>query len=108
VARLSLEDVAAANLGPVRVVPFLFGGLAFQRFKLVDEGTNTSDVANGDNVIAIPIGAGATGRWGRMNVDTRVTWRRTFDDDLFRTPFGTSADASLSHWTLGARAGVEF
>jgi hypothetical protein len=108
VARLSLENVAAANLGPMRIEPFLFGGLAFQRFTLVDEGTNTSNVAAGDNVIAIPIGAGASGRWGRVDVDTRVTWRRTFDNDMFRTPAGTRADAALSHWTLGARAGVEF
>jgi opacity protein-like surface antigen len=108
-ARLNLDQIVGTNLGPVRVTPFVFAGVAYQRFHLANEGFNTSDVANSDNVFAIPLGVGGAGLIGRWLIDARFTYRPTFDEDLFRLPTGDrDPDASMSHWTLGARAGVSF
>ena len=107
-ARFDLQQVATVGLGPLRVSPFLFAGLAVQRYKLADEGINTSNVASDDNVLAIPVGGGVGGMWGRITLDARFAYRSTYDEDLFRSPTGGASDASLSHWNLTARAGLAF
>jgi hypothetical protein len=106
--RLNLAQFAAFDVGPMVVSPFLVAGAAFQRFSLANEGINTSNVAPNDNVFAIPLGVGIGGMTNRLMLDARWVWRPTFDNDMFRAPDGTSADASLSHWTLTARAGLAF
>lgn len=108
VARLNLERVVAADAGPVRITPFLLAGVAFQRFKLSYDGQNTSAIADDDNVLSIPIGAGVAGTMQWLDTGLRFTWRRTFDNDLFRDPAGGRADASLSHWNLSAHAAFAF
>jgi hypothetical protein len=107
-ARIEFERWVSADVGGMQVAPFGFGGLAFQRFSIADEGIGTADIADDDNVFSVPLGAGISGTAGRFNTDARFTWRSTFDEDLFRDPNGDNADASLSHWSVTARAGLMF
>ena len=107
-AKFDLGQYLSADLGALRFAPFVFAGFAYQRFNLSNEGVNTSDVADSDNVIAIPLGAGVGATWRNILGEARFTWRSTFDEDLFRDPSGARADESLSHWTLMARAGLGF
>jgi hypothetical protein len=107
-ARVGLDQVYSPTVGPVVVAPFLFAGVAYQRYNLNDAGTNTSDVAEDDNVLAIPVGAGVGGIWGNILMDVRFTYRAAFDEDLFLAPTGENSDASLSNWQLGLRGGYAF
>lgn len=124
VSTLGLRDTSAlvrngleANLrlnmpivnGPWLIEPFIFGGVGWTRFDVVYEGSNTSSLRNADDVFAVPLGGGVAGHYGAYLMNLRYAFYPTFDDELLRTPTGsTDTNASLDHWSLALSVGYEF
>jgi outer membrane protein with beta-barrel domain len=98
-ARINLPIVKGLSL----IEPFVFGGLGWQRYSVTNTSTNTSDLANSDDVLSLPLGAGFEYAFGMFLVDARVTYRRTFFNDLLRTTEGNQTSVGL-----GAQLGLMF
>lgn len=97
------------------VQPFIFGGAAWRRYDLTNEDFNTSDVANSDDVLEFPIGAGIAGKWNGLTLDVRGEFRPTIDNDLIPTfdfdddeDFGNDNFAAMHRWGVNATIGYEF
>jgi hypothetical protein len=95
-----------ALAGRYLLAPFGFVGLGWTRYDLANDDFNTSAVANDDNVLTVPLGAGVAFGYQGFVADARFTYRPTFDDDrLF--PAGDDF-ADLQNWAVGAMVGYEF
>lgn len=96
------------------VQPFLFGGAAWRRYSVTNNANNTSDVANKDDVLEIPVGAGFAGKFMGLVLDARGEFRYTTNADLVATGgnepvIGVSNDHGTMHrWGLNANIGYEF
>jgi hypothetical protein len=107
---LLLRGGAEANLrlnlagrdGRLLTIPFVTAGAGWQHLSLrdVDSPGPGLPVAAGDDLLAVPVGAGFTLGYGGLVVDARFTYRPTFGENAGRT----DADS----WTAGAQAGWEF
>jgi hypothetical protein len=86
--------------------PFLFGGIGWTHYSLINAGTNTSNVASADNVGTIPFGLGMAIAYHGFIADARLTYRPTFDNQLVSLAGGDHAD--LQNWSVGVQAGYEF
>ena len=104
--RLNLTTTAS-------VQPFLFAGAAWRRYQLTNVDTNTSDVADDDDVLEIPVGAGIAYRYRGFILDARGEYRRTTEEDLMPSltqdgPFANDSQAELHRWGVNANIGYEF
>jgi hypothetical protein len=86
--------------------PFVFGGMGWTHYSLINEGVNTSNVANADNVGTIPFGGGMAIAYHGFIADARFTYRATYDNGL--VALGAGDHANLQNWSLGLQAGFEF
>lgn len=108
-----LEGVGRLNIPvtsekyKVLLEPYGFGGLGWQHYALVNEGTNTSAVADDDDVMTLPMGLGITGGFSGVTLDVRWTYRHTLFSDLLGDSSSSFSDNSLNNWNLGASLGVE-
>jgi hypothetical protein len=82
------------------VEPFAFGGIGWTHF----DRNGARDLELEDTVL--PVGAGVTLGYGRFLLDTRFTFRHTFDEEILRAADGS--EASLDSWALTAAIGYEF
>ncbi len=98
------------QMGAVRVDPYLFGGIAYKHYSLVNEDFNTSSVRNSDNLGEIPAGAGVSFLFGGLALDARGEYRFAFSDNLLRGQGDTDVGANndLNTWNVSARLGWEF
>jgi hypothetical protein len=103
------EAVARANLplwaGALRVEPFLFGGVGWTYFNIVNSDTNASNIKDHANALTIPFGAGVGLAYAHFIVDARFTYRAVFDDKLVPTTSNDSLD--LQNWSGGLTVGYE-
>lgn len=94
------------------VQPFLFGGAAWRRYTLTNNATNTSDVANKDDVMEFPMGAGIAGKFMGLVLDARGEFRYTTNADLIQTSteptIGVSNSGTMHRWGVNANVGYEF
>jgi hypothetical protein len=95
------------------VQPFLFGGAAWRRYQVTNTDSNTSDVADDDDVLEIPVGAGLAYRYRGLIIDMRGEYRRTTQEDLMPSltqdgPFASDSQAELHRWGVNANVGYEF
>lgn len=92
------------------LTPFVFVGAAWRRYDLANFDSNTSDVADSDNVVEFPMGAGVAYRIGDLILDARGEYRPTTDADLMPslTRSEPGAEASLHRWGVNANIGYEF
>ena len=90
------------------VEPYAFGGAGWTNFHLMNVTTNTSDVANNDNVMDVPVGGGLQIGYAGVTLDGRVTYRQTFFADLLGHTSTSFASNSLNNWGAGATIGFEF
>jgi outer membrane protein OmpA-like peptidoglycan-associated protein len=91
--------------------PYLFAGAGWSRYSVVNAETNTSVVANEEDVMFLPVGLGFGVRWKDMVLDTRGTVRMALFDDLIMLPEeerGGERSANLASWAISARLGWEF
>jgi hypothetical protein len=102
-----LEGAVRINLPVLRglslLEPFGFVGLGWQHYSLTNTNSNTSDIANNDDVMSMPVGAGLEFAYGMFMADARFTYRETYYNDLLRTSGG-----KLNNWGVGGQLGVTF
>lgn len=108
-APITQAMVPQVNLeAPVLFEPFAFGGIGWQRYTLVNEGENTSDVASDDDILTVPFGAGLAISIAGLHLDGRVTYRHALYSSLLGTATSSFADTSLNSWSVGGGLGFEF
>lgn len=96
------------------IQPFVFAGAAWRRYDLVNTDTNTSDVADSDNVFELPVGAGFSYKFAGFLLDARGEYRRATEEDLLpslvsdSTVLPSGDQASLHRWGVTANIGVAF
>lgn len=93
---------------PLLIEPFAFAGLGWQRYSLFNEGDNTSNVENQDDILTVPVGAGLAFAIAGLHLDARVTYRQAFFSELLGGTTSSFADNSLNSWSVGAGLGFEF
>jgi membrane protein DedA with SNARE-associated domain len=91
----------------LRVEPFVFGGLGWSYFQLVNEDSNRSSIKDHANALTVPFGAGASLAYDRFIVDARFTYRTVFDDKLVPMTVGSRDHADLQNWSAGLTLGYE-
>ncbi|HEY8927423.1 MAG TPA: hypothetical protein VIU64_23740, partial [Polyangia bacterium] len=74
----------------------------WQHYQLTNTTTNTSDVADRDDVMTLPVGAGFEYSYGRFLADARFMYHRTYYNDLMRT------GGRLDNVSVGGQLGVSF
>jgi hypothetical protein len=82
--------------------PFGFVGLGWQRYQVTNTNTNTSSLANNDDIMSMPVGGGLEYAIGRFMADARFTYRSTYYNDLMR--FG----GNVNNWGVSTQVGVSF
>jgi hypothetical protein len=96
-------NIPIVSRGGGLVEPFAFGGVGWSRYHIARSTTNTSDLANNDDLLAIPYGAGIAFASHGFMADARFTYRSTFYNDLLQ-----SSGGALDNWSAGAQLGFEF
>jgi hypothetical protein len=82
--------------------PFGFVGMGWARYSVTNTSINTSDLAQHDDVLTVPAGAGLEYAIGRFMADGRFTYRGTYYNDLMRN------GGSLSNWGVSGQVGFAF
>lgn len=90
------------SVGRSLLEPFVLVGLGWQHYSVTNTPTNTSDVADRDDIMTMPVGTGFEYSYGRFLADARLTYRRTFYNDLMRT------GGSLDNVSVTTQAGLTF
>jgi hypothetical protein len=85
--------------------PYLYAGAAWRHYQLTDVDTNTSAVADTDDVVEIPFGAGIAYRFRGFVADARLGVRLAGDQDLL--PASDGGFQTMHRWGALARIGYE-
>jgi hypothetical protein len=85
--------------------PYVLGGLGWNTYRITYVNLNRASAsANGDNTVAVPLGAGfMVGHQGFL-ADLRYTIRPTYE----QTILGGQGRGGLTNWDAGAMIGFEF
>jgi hypothetical protein len=94
------------DTGVGRFEPYVFSGVAYRHYRLVNDDFNTSSVNNSDNIGEVPFGGGIAWLMGGFAVDARGEYRLAFGDDLFAGDGDN--ENGLNTWNVSARLGWEF
>jgi hypothetical protein len=94
----------------MEVQPFLFAGLAWRHYELTGTDINTSDVANSDDVLEVPMGVGVAFKAGDLLLDARGEFRAVTGEDLTRSLNSTDSNdsAAMHRWGVNANIGYAF
>jgi opacity protein-like surface antigen len=87
--------------------PFVIGGIGYARYDITNSDFNTSNVANDDDMMSVPVGGGIGFRAGGALIEARGTYRFMFYDDLVASPTG-AGNIDQDNWSATARVGFEF
>jgi hypothetical protein len=87
--------------------PFVFGGVGWTYYQIVNEDDNSSNIKDHANALSIPFGAGFSAAYDHVTVEARFTYRPVFDDDLVALTGGDRAHADLQNWSAGLTVGYE-
>lgn len=93
------------------VQPFVFAGIGWRRYDLMNADTNLSDVEGSDDVLEVPMGLGIAGKWNGLILDARGEFRATSDEDLLPRINTNETDdqhADMQRWGVKATVGAEF
>jgi hypothetical protein len=103
------EAVARANLplqaGSLRLEPFLFGGVGWTHYQLVNSDSNSSGIKDNAEAFVVPFGAGLSATYDHFIIDARFTYRAVFDDKL--VPTGNNDSLDLQNWSAGLTVGYQ-
>lgn len=105
-----LEAALRLNLpvvtGVTTIAPFLYGGIGWSHYAVVDKEMRMVDGRSSDNVLTWPVGAGLAFAYEHFVFDARVSWRFIEDNTLMRN---ADRDAmGLDSWSAGAQIGYLF
>ena len=89
------------------VEPFVFGGVGWTYYQVVNESTNASNVKDHANALSIPFGAGVSAAYRHFTVDARFTYRSVFDDKLVPLTGADRDHEDLQNWSAGLTVGYE-
>jgi hypothetical protein len=89
------------------IEPFVFGGVGWTYYQIVNEDSNTSNVKDHANALSIPFGAGVSAAYDHFTVDARFTYRSVFDDKLVPLTAGDRDHEDLQNWSAGLTVGYE-
>lgn len=111
----TVEGDLRLNFTTTFLQPYIFGGIGYTHYDVINEDFNTSSVNDSESMGEIPFGAGLGFQWRGLLFDVRGTMRAAFNDDLVNEP-GTEDDplnendtqTDLDTWTAAARVGWEF
>lgn len=93
------------------VAPYIFGGLGWHHYDIVNSDTATSDFTDSDDALATPVGAGLALGYDHFLFDARFTYRPMFNDDILQSnaaDISETTSSDLINWTAGAMVGYEF
>lgn len=96
-----VEAALRLNAATGAFQPYLTAGIGWRNYSVQNTLYNTSDVANVDNTMEIPVGVGLAYRYAGFVADLRVDVRPSFYQQLIGT-------TNLSNWSAGAKVGWEF
>lgn len=100
-----IEATLRLNILPGMVQPYVFGGIGWRYFDIVNTAVNDSAIANDDHVGVLPMGAGVMARFDRLILDGRGTFRVAFDDEMFG--LGPGEGGNMHTWAAELRVGAE-
>lgn len=93
------------------VTPFVFGGLAWRHYDIVNSDVNTSALEADDDVFEFPVGAGISSSSNGILVDLRGEFRYVTEADLVRrfdtVVRGDTDAANMHRWGVTLTVGVE-
>jgi hypothetical protein len=112
----TLEGALRYNILPhMPFTPYVFAGMGWQRYDVTNTSVSLADsgVADHDNLMVFPMGAGLAYRINGFVADVRGTFRAATDNDMVLTTPGitqpTPSDfASMHSWEASAAVGYEF
>ena len=93
------------------VTPFLFGGVAWSRFRLMNTGRNTSAISDKDDLVEIPVGLGVGGSYRGFGYDLRGEFRYATNADMvpeLSAGRATGGYADMHRWGINATLGYGF
>jgi hypothetical protein len=99
----AVEGDARLNLMDGAIQPYVLAGVGWTRFDVTNTDTNTSDVADQDDVVHLPLGLGLGYRYQGFLIDARAVYRATANNDLLG-----GSDERLDTWSAALRGGFEF
>ena len=103
------EAVARVNLplqaNRLRVEPFLFGGVGWTYYSIVNSDSNSSGIKDHANAFVVPFGGGISAAYQHFILDARFTYRSVFDDKL--VPSGNNDSLDLQNWSAGLTLGYQ-
>jgi len=108
----AFEGDVRLNLMPHEIVdPYVFIGVGWQRYNIDEKSFQLSDtgIANRDDLLEVPMGAGLSYRLGGFVTDVRGTFRATQDANLvLESPrTGTGGFAPMHTWEASLSLGYE-
>jgi len=92
------------------VQPFAYAGAAWRHYTLQNQGFNTSDVRDQDDVLEIPMGVGLAYKYEGFMIDARGEFRAATGEDLMPSLSGLDGDsrAEMHRWGVNANIGYAF
>jgi hypothetical protein len=87
------------------IEPFVFGGVGWTYYQVVNEDSNSSNIKDHANALSIPFGAGVSAEFNHFTVDARFTYRSVFDDKLVPLTGGDRDHEDLQNWSAGLTVG---
>lgn len=92
------------------VQPFAFAGAAWRHYNLQNNGINTSDVRDSDDVLEIPMGVGLAYKYDGFMIDARGEFRAATGEDLMPSLSGLDGTerATMHRWGVNANIGYAF
>jgi hypothetical protein len=97
------EAVARFNFLTGAIQPYILGGAGWTNFRVTGDDFNNSSVADSENVLHLPIGAGIGARFEDVRIDARGTVRAVPEGSLF-----TGEEGDMHTWNANLTAGWEF
>lgn len=93
------------NILPGVFQPYVFGGIGFRHYEIVNSDVNTSAIEDSDTIGIVPMGGGFTVRLDNFLLDARGTFRWAFEDQMLTST--VDEGLGMSTWMAELRAGVE-
>jgi hypothetical protein len=100
--------LGSIDAGFGRIDPYVFGGIAYKHYNLINDDFNTSAVDDSDDVGEVPMGGGIAWNFGGFALDLRGEYRLSFSDNLVGGGDSDNNDNELDTWNASARLGMEF